>query len=105
MDTRDIVFSLIMVFSGFVLAYKLVYEYSPRDFVIVTSAVFLVGMVAALLLSINARLKSLEEELKEHERSLRVSMRSVEDEVQDKLGSAAKKLDEIKDELFRRGYR
>ncbi len=105
MDVRDVVFSAIMVFSGFILVYKLVYAYTPGDIVIAISAVFLIGMIAALLLSLNERLRALEAEVKEHERSLRVSMRSVEEEVQNKLGGAVKKLDELREEVLRRGYR
>ncbi|PXF52700.1 MAG: hypothetical protein C4B56_05065 [Candidatus Methanophagaceae archaeon] len=105
MQIRDIVFSLIMVLSGFVLVYKLVYKYSPRDPVIVLSTVLLIGMIAAMLLSLNERLRKFEVELKEQERSLRISMHSVEEEVKDKVGDAVKKLGEVNEELLRRGYR
>ena len=105
MQIRDIVFSLIMVSSGFVLVYKLVYKYSPRDPVIVLSTVLLIGMIAAMLLSLNERLRKFEVELKEQERSLRISMHSVEEEVKDKVGDAVKKLGEVNEELLRRGYR
>lgn len=105
MQVRDIVFSLIMVSSGFVLAYKLIYNYSPRDPVIVLSTVLLIGMIAAMLLSLNERLRKFEVELKEQERSLRISMHSVEEEVKDKVGDAVKKLGEVTEELLRKGYR
>ncbi len=105
MEVRDIIFSSIMVFSGFVLVYKLVYNYSPRDPVVVISTVVLIGMIAAMLLSVNERLRRFEIELKDHERSLHISMHSVEEEVKDRVGGAVKKLDEVREELLRRGYR
>jgi len=104
-QVRDIVFALILVLSGFVLVYKLVYDYRRGDPVIALSTILMIGMIAALLLSLSERLGRFEIELKEQERSLHVSMHSVEDEVKDKVGGAMKRLEEVREELLRRGYR
>ncbi|MCW3129887.1 MAG: hypothetical protein N2V75_07310 [Methanophagales archaeon] len=105
MEPRDIIFSVMMVFSTFVLVYKLVYSYRAGDPVIVMSAVILIGMLAILFLSVGERLRRIEEEIKEKERSLRVSMQSVEDEVREKVDSATRRLNEVREEIVKRGYR
>jgi len=106
METRNIIFSVVMVFSAFVLGYKVVYKYSSarEDPVIVMSAVILIGMMAILFLSIDERLRRIEQDISEKERSLRVSMQSVEEEVKDNVTAATRKLEEVRDDI-KRGYR
>jgi len=106
METRDIIFSVVMVISAFVLVYKLVYGESPKeDPVIVMSTVILIGMIAILFLSVGERLRRVEEEIIEKERSLRVSMQSVEEEVREKVDTATRRLEDVSKEIIRRGYR
>jgi hypothetical protein len=104
MEARDIIFSVVMVLSAFVLAYRLLDKYGD-DPVIVTSTVILIGMLALLFLSVDERLRRIEEGMSEKERSLRVSMQSVEEEVRDKVDTAIRRLNEIKEEIVKRGYR
>ncbi|MDI6811609.1 MAG: hypothetical protein QMD80_08115 [archaeon] len=103
MEARDIIFSVVMVFSAFVLAYRLWGRY--RDPAIALSAVILVGMLALLFLSIDERLRKIERGMSEKERSLRVSLQSVEEEVREKVGTAARRLEEVREEILKRGYR
>ena len=104
MEARDIIFSVVMVLSAFVLAYRLLDKYGD-DPVIVTSTVILIGMLALLFLSVDERLRRIEEGMSEKERSLRVSMQSVEEEVRDKVDTAIRRLNEIREEIMKRGYR
>ncbi|NQE05431.1 hypothetical protein C5S32_06135 [ANME-1 cluster archaeon GoMg1] len=106
METRDIIFSVVMVFSAFVLVYKLVYGDSPKDDpVIVMSSVILIGMLAILFLSVGERLRRMEEEINAKERSLRVSLQSVEEEVRNKVDAATRGLNETREAIVKRGYR
>jgi hypothetical protein len=107
MEARNIIFSVVMVFSAFVLVYKLVYKYSSarEDPVIVMSTVILIGMIAILFLSIDERLRRIEKDMSEKERSLRVSMQSVEEEVRDKVDTTARRLEEVREDIMKRGYR
>lgn len=102
-EARDIIFSVVMVFSAFVLAFRLWGRY--RDPAIALSAVILVGMLALLFLSIDERLRNIERDMNERERSLRVSMQSVEEEVREKVGNAVRRLEEMREEIVKRGYR
>ena len=103
MEARDIIFSVVLVFSAFVLAYKVYERYV--DPAMALSVVVLAGMVALLFLSIDERMRKLEQGMSERERSLRVSLQSVEEEVRDKIGSAAKRFEEVREEILKRGYR
>lgn len=103
MEARNIIFSVVMVFSTFVLTYRLWGRY--RDSAIALAAVITVGMLALLFLSIDERLRRIEQDLSEKERSLRVSMQSVEEEVRDKVGTATRRFDEIREDIVKRGRR
>ncbi len=103
MEARNIIFSVVMVFSTFVLTYRLWSSY--RDSAIALAAVITVGMLALLFLSIDERLRRIEQDLSEKERSLRVSMQSVEEEVRDKVGTATRRFDEIREDIVKRGRR
>lgn len=106
METRDIIFSVVMVLSAFVLVWKLVYGDSPKeDPVIVMSTVILIGMLAILFLSVGERLRRIEKEIEEKERSLRVSMQSVEVSVRKNVNAATRKIEEVQEGLSKKGYR
>ena len=104
MEARNVIFSVVMVVCTFVLTYKWLSRYG-NDLVIVTSAVILAAMVALLFLSVDAKLKKIEEEISEKERSLRVSMQSVEQEVREKVDTATKKIEDVRESIVKRGYR
>ncbi|RCV63617.1 hypothetical protein C5S53_12820 [Methanophagales archaeon] len=104
MEARNVIFSVVMVFFTFVLTYKWLSRYE-NDPVIVTSAVILAAMVALLFLSVDAKLKKIEEEISEKERSLRVSMQSVEQEVREKVDTATMKIEDVRESIVKRGYR
>jgi predicted Holliday junction resolvase-like endonuclease len=103
MEARNVIFSVVMVFSTFVLTYRLWGRY--RDSAIALSAVILVGMLALLFLSIDERLRKIEKDISEKERSLRVSLQSVEEEVREKVGTSTRRLEEIREDILKRGYR
>jgi cellobiose-specific phosphotransferase system component IIC len=104
MEARNVIFSVVMVFFAFVLAYRWVNRFG-NDPVVIASVVILVGMIALLFLSVDERLKRIEMDLSEKERSLRVSMQSVEDEVREKVNAATRKLEDIRESMVKRGYR
>ena len=103
MEARNVVFSVVMVFSTFVLTYRLWSRY--RDSAIALSAVIIVGMLALLFLSIDERLRKIEKDISDKERSLRVSLQSVEEEVKEKVGTSTRRLEEIREDILKRGYR
>jgi hypothetical protein len=105
METRDIVFSLVMVMSAFALAYRWLNRWDVGDPVIVLSAMVLVGALALLLLSIEARLRRIEAQINAKERSLRVSIQSMEENVDRRLQGVVARMYDVLEQLGKRVYR
>ncbi|MGM0770053.1 MAG: hypothetical protein ACQESU_00335 [Halobacteriota archaeon] len=107
MDTRDIVFSLVMVVSSFVLTYEWLgrFKYSPANSLIVLSAIVLVGSLAAMILSVDIRLRKIEKALDEKERSLRINVQSIEGSMDKKMNEVITVVDEAMETISRRTYR
>lgn len=85
MDTKDMIYSATMVVSAFVLTFRWLSYLENRDPVIYVSAMVLVGALSAMLLSAVARLRKIEIEIENKERSLRINIQGVEDGMDRKL--------------------
>lgn len=105
MEARDIIFSIVMVVSSFVLTFRWIGQYGMGDAVVVLSAMVLVGALAAMILSVNVRLRAIDDKIDSKERSLRVNIQSVEDGVEHRLNAAVNRVNEAMEELSRRAYR
>lgn len=107
METRDIIFSVVMVVSSFVLTYEWLgrFKYSPANALIILSAMVMVGALAAMILSVDMRLRRIDNILEAKERSLRINVQSVEDNVENRMHEVLLKMDEIIDTMDRRRYR
>jgi len=105
MEARDILLSAVMVISAFVLTYRWLGQYGLGDSVVVLAAMVLVGALAALLLSIDIRLGEVENKIDAKERSLRVNIQGVEDNVDRKLNMMLNRVNEALESLTRRQYR
>jgi hypothetical protein len=107
METRDIVFSIVMVVSAFVLTYVWLgrFKYSPANSLIVIAAIVMVGALAAMLLSLDMRMRKIEEQLDLRERSLRINIQSVEDNMGKKIDTVTNVVDDAMETFNRRNYR
>ncbi|ADE37342.1 MULTISPECIES: hypothetical protein [Methanohalophilus] len=107
METRDIVFSIVMVVSAFVLTYVWLgrFKYSPANSLIVLAAIVMVGALAAMLLSLDMRMRKIEEQLDLRERSLRINIQSVEDNMGKKIDTVTNVVDDAMETFNRRNYR
>ncbi len=86
-EPRDLLLSSVMVVSAFLLTTQWLEKtsYARGDAIIVIAAMILVAALASLMLSIEVRLRRLEERLERSERALRVNIQSVGEEVERKL--------------------
>jgi hypothetical protein len=107
METRDIIFSIVMVVSAFVLTYVWLgrFKYSPANSLIVLAAIVMVGALAAMLLSLDMRMRKIEEQLDLRERSLRINIQSVEDNMGKKIDTVTNVVDDAMETFNRRNYR
>ncbi|MGP8320135.1 MAG: hypothetical protein ACT6FD_05015 [Methanosarcinaceae archaeon] len=107
METRDIIFSVVMVVSSFVLTYEWLgrFKYSPANSLIILSAMVMIGALAAMILSVDMRLRKIDEMIDTKERSLRINIQSVEDNTAKRMNTVISKLDETTEQVNRRQYR
>lgn len=87
LDPRDLLLAAVMVVSAFLLTTQWLEKtaYARGDTIIVVSAMILMASLASLMLSIEVRLRRLDERLERAERALRVNIQSVGEEVERKL--------------------
>jgi len=109
MEARDIIFSIVMIVSSFVLTYKWMTRFASTNYtadaVIVLSAMVLIGALAAMILSIDIRLRKIETLIEAKERSLRVNIQSVEENVDRKLNVVLNKTNSTVEEMSRKMYK
>ncbi len=103
METRNILFSAVMIVSAFILTtFWPVVEGEP---VLVIAAMIFAGALAAMFLSIDTRLRAMESKIDAKERSLRVNIQGVEESVERKLSASVKRINEAVEALTKREYR
>jgi|Deesub1362A_J573_1020465.scaffolds.fasta_scaffold00198_67 hypothetical protein len=105
MDIKEYIFSIVMVLSAFVLTHTWITRFGPSNALIVASAMVMMGALAAMLISIDMRLKKVEEALREEESSLKFMMNAVESSLSAQLASVIKMVDDALDEFTKRIYK
>ncbi|MGP8321513.1 MAG: hypothetical protein ACT6FE_04215 [Methanosarcinaceae archaeon] len=107
METRDIIFSIVMVVSSFVLTYEWLgrFKYSPANSLIILSAMVMIGALAAMILSVDIRLRKIDAMIETKERSLRINIQSVENITAKRMNTVINKVDEAMEQFNRRQYR
>jgi hypothetical protein len=105
MDVKEILLSLIMVVSAFILAYRSLAVYGQSDPWLMLAAVMLIAAMAALLISICIKLNRIEHDLIASERVLRVGIQSVEESLEASVEDMNSKYRAILDDITKRIYR
>jgi len=85
MELRDIGLAVVMTLSSLVLTYKWLTRVGDSDPVIIFSAMILIGSLAAMILLLDMRLRGLEEALDAKERSIRINIKGVEENLEKKM--------------------
>ncbi|MGD9778402.1 hypothetical protein [Methanomethylovorans sp.] len=107
METRDIVFSIVMVVSSFVLTYEWLgrFKYDPANSLIILAAIVMVGALAAMILSVDIRMRKMESMIDVKERSLRINVQSIESNMDRKMDEVIGRVDEALETLNSKRYR
>jgi Na+(H+)/acetate symporter ActP len=101
MDIKDILLSLIMVASAFVLVYTHLEALDSADPVQIASAVLLIAAMALLMLSISSRVSRLEQELLASQRSMRIGLQGLEGKMDSANSRSMAALEDISKKLYR----
>jgi Co/Zn/Cd efflux system component len=107
MEIRDIVFSIVMVVSSFVLTYEWLgrFSYDPANSLIILAAIVMVGALAAMILSVDIRLRKLETTIDIKERSLKTNVQSIESYMDRKMNEVISRVNETLEALDSKRYR
>lgn len=106
METRDSVFFAVMVLSSFLLSFEWLRRFPSRasNPLIIISVVILIGTLAAMLISLNTKIRELEEKIEAKDRSLRVNLEGTESNMEDRMNELISKVDNAIYEFNRRKY-
>lgn len=106
METRDSVFFAVMILSSFLLSFEWLDRFPSRasNPLIIISVVVLIGTLAAMLISLNGKIRELEEKIEAKDRFLRVNMEGKESNMEDKMNELISKVDNAIYEFNRRKY-
>lgn len=105
MEVKDIGLAVVMIISSMVLTYKWLTRLGDSDPVIIISSMLLVGSLAIMIILLDARLRNLEEALDTKERSIRINIKGVEDNLEKKIEELSKNTTSTIGEFSKRLYR
>ncbi len=105
MDAKDVGLAVVMTLSSIVLTYKWLTRLGDSDPVIIISAMLLAGSLAVMILFLNMRLRMLEDALNAKERSIRINIKGVEENLEKKMDSIAQSTSNTIGEFSKRMYR
>jgi hypothetical protein len=105
METKDIALAVIMTLSSIVLTYKWLIRLGDSDAVILISAMLLIGSLAAMLLFVSSRLQKLEASIDAKERSIRINIKGVEENLEKKMDAYVQKTSNTIGEFSKKIYR
>lgn len=101
MDIRDVILSLVMVASSFVLIYSHLQAFNNFDPVQIVSAVLLVAALAVMNAITSSKLSKVERELEASQRAMRIGIQGVEE----KMEHASSKCMAVVEDISRKIYR
>jgi len=104
-ETRDIIFTIVMIISAFVLTYSWLTRFGEASPIIIFSAMVLIASLASMILSVELRLRHIEIMLENTERSLRINIQSLDDTIEEKLNYAIDENARVLDEITKRFYK
>jgi len=105
METKDVGLAVVMTLSSIILTNSWLSRVGNSDPVIVLSAMILVGSLAAMILLLNMRIIKLEETLNAKERSLRLNIKGVEENLDKRMEAIAQSTSNSIGEFSKRIYR
>jgi hypothetical protein len=101
MDIKDVLFSLVMVASAFVLVYSHLEALDRADPVQIVSAVLLIAAMAMLMLSTSSRLARVERELEASQRAMRIGLQGLEGKIDRANSKYMAAVEDISKKIYR----
>jgi len=105
MEVKDVGLAAVMIVSSIILTDRWLNRFGGSDPVIIMSAMLLAGSLAAMILLLDMRLRKIEESINAKERSLRVSIKGVEENLDKRMEEIAQSTSHSIGEFSKRIYR
>ncbi len=105
MDTKNTIYSAMMIISALVLTVEWLKWLENDNPVIYVSAMVLVGSLAAMIVQIDARISEINSKIDAKEQSLRINIQGVEENMERKLDTMVSENRDSIQELTGRFYR
>ncbi|MDV0445283.1 hypothetical protein MmiAt1_08510 [Methanimicrococcus sp. At1] len=87
METKDIIAFILIEIATLVMAYAWLqrFVYNPYNWVIIFCLLIVVGVATYMILSVNSRLNEIEERMESRDKAIRVSIMTVEADLENQL--------------------
>ena len=105
MNVKEMVPSLVMIVSAFVLVERHLALYQRSDYWMLISAIVLVASLAVITTSIGLRLRRMEQQIEASERILRVNMEEIEEMIEKRMDTVESRQGIAREEISKRVYR
>jgi hypothetical protein len=105
MEAKDVGLAAVMIVSSIILTDRWLNRFGDSDPVIIMSAMLLAGSLAAMILLLDMRLRKIEESINAKERSLRINIKGVEENLDKKMEAIAQSTSHSIGEFSKRIYR
>lgn len=105
MEQKDIGLAIVMIMSSLVLTYRWLERLGGSDVIIVISAMVLIGSLATMILFVDMRIRELETVIESKERSLRINILGVEENLEKKMDNFTYTTNEKLGEFSKKFYR
>lgn len=105
MEVKDVGLAAVMIVSSIILTDRWLNRFGESDPVIIISAMLLAGSLAAMILMLDMRLRKMEETIDSKERSLRIGIKGVEENLDKRMEEIAQSTSHSIGEFSKRIYR
>ncbi len=105
MDSKYIGLAAVMTVSSLILTERWLTRFGESDIIIILSAMLLAGSLAAMILLLDTRLRLIEEAIDAKERSTRLHIKGMEENIDKKMDAIAQNTRNSIGEFSKRIYR
>ncbi len=105
MDSKYIGLAAVMTVSSLILTERWLTRFGESDIIIILAAMLLAGSLAAMMLMLDMRLKMIEETIEAKERSIRINIKGMEENIDKKMEAIAQNTRNSIGEFSKRIYR
>ena len=105
MEVKDVGLAAVMIVSSIILTDRWLNRFGDSDPIIIMSAMLLAGSLAAMILLLDFRLRKIEEMINAKERSIRINIKGVEENLDKKMEAIAQSTSHSIGEFSKRIYR